>query len=81
MIFSCGGDRSAAGSNIATGPLTVSVVHYGEGHMSTGGQLGFISSSVQHNEGRRASISSYAYSEGGRICDSCQHRSLVGQPQ
>jgi hypothetical protein len=41
MIFNCGGDRSVAGSKMATGPLTVSVVHYKEGHMSTGGAIAF----------------------------------------
>ena len=61
-----------AGSNMATGPLTVSVVHYEKGRdMSTGAQSRFIASDVQNNEDRRLSISSYAGGGGRRICDSC----------
>ena len=67
-IFNCGGARCMAGSNTATGPLTVSVVHYRESNVRMDIRISF--DHVRHNAAQSASISNYA--DGGvcKICDS-----------
>jgi hypothetical protein len=66
-IFNCGGARCMAGSKTATGPLTVSVVHYRESDV----RMDTIVSSdhVRNNATQCASISSYADGGECRICD------------
>lgn len=66
-IFNCGGVRCMAGSKTATGPLTVSVVHYRESDVRIDTRVS--SNHVRHNAAQIVSISSYA--DGGvcRICD------------
>ncbi len=67
-IFNCGGARCIAGSKTATGPLTLSVVHYRESDVRIDTRVS--SDHVRCNVPQCVSISSYADDGGCRTCDS-----------
>ncbi|KAH9033721.1 hypothetical protein EDB83DRAFT_1830602 [Lactarius deliciosus] len=72
-IFNCGGARCVVGSTIATGSLTISVVHYRENDMRI--DAGVSTDHVRRNAPESASISSYVDGGGSKCCDS-QNRTI-----